>query len=215
MSGEENGEKKKEKRAWTVLSRRDFIKGMGVGTVALSAGVAGLQGAGAATRESPAGEGGRMAVTLKVNGVRHRLQVEPRATLVDVLRDQLQLTGTKKACDRGECEACTVLLGGVTAYSCMILAVAAEGREITTIEGLSSGETLHPVQQAFIEQDAYQCGFCTPGQIMAAKALFDSILHPSREEARRALSGNLCRCGSYPRILEATLAAAKKVKGRG
>lgn len=210
---EEEREEEKRRTSRTELSRRDFIKGIGAGTVALSAGVAGLKGAEAAIRGTSTGEGNRTAITLKVNGTRHRLEVEPRATLVDVLRNQLLLTGTKKACDRGECGACTVLLDGVTAYSCMILAVAAEGREITTIEGLSSGDTLQPVQQAFIEQDAYQCGFCTPGQILAAKALLDSIPHPSREEAQRALSGNLCRCGSYPRILEATLAAAKKAHG--
>jgi xanthine dehydrogenase YagT iron-sulfur-binding subunit len=140
--------------------------------------------------------------SIRVNGTPHSLEVEPRRTLLDALRTNLGLTGAKKACDMGNCGACTVQLDGEAVYSCLVLAVDCAGREVTTIEGVGNGE-LHPLQRAFIEADAFQCGYCTPGQIMSLKALFDRTPHPSDEQIERALSGNLCRCGAYQHIVKA------------
>ena len=141
--------------------------------------------------------------------------MEHRWTLLDVLRDKLNLTGAKKTCNSGECGACTVIMNGRAVYSCMILAVEAEGSEITTIEGLLDGEELNPVQQAFADNDAFQCGYCTPGQIMSAQALLKKNPNPSEEEIKRAMSGNLCRCASYPHILKAVQDASKRLKKGG
>jgi aerobic-type carbon monoxide dehydrogenase small subunit (CoxS/CutS family) len=148
-------------------------------------------------------------VTFRLNGDERSLAVEPRRTLLDALRADLALTGTKKVCDMGDCGACTVLLDGRAVYSCLTLAVDCEGREITTVEGLASGDKLDPVQQAFVEADAYQCGFCTPGQIMSVKALLADQPAPTEDEIRRAVSGNLCRCGAYQNIVKAGLRAAE------
>lgn len=148
-------------------------------------------------------------VTLRVNSEEHRLDLDPRATLLDTLRERLGLTGTKKGCDRGECGACTVHVDGERALSCLMLAVMAEGREITTIEGLAGeGGALHPVQAAFIEHDAFQCGYCTPGQIMSAVACIREGHASSESEVAENMSGNLCRCAAYPQIRAAVLAAA-------
>ncbi|WP_051248499.1 (2Fe-2S)-binding protein [Inquilinus limosus] len=147
-------------------------------------------------------------VTLRVNGRTRRLRIDPRVTLLDALRDHLGLTGSKKGCDRGECGACTVHIDGRRALSCLTLAVMAEGREITTIEGLAEGDRLHPVQAAFIEHDAFQCGFCTPGQIMSAVACIREGHAGSDDEIREFMSGNLCRCAAYPQIVAAVRAAA-------
>ncbi|MGK9168903.1 (2Fe-2S)-binding protein [Inquilinus limosus] len=147
-------------------------------------------------------------VTLRVNGRTRRLRIDPRVTLLDALRDRLGLTGSKKGCDRGECGACTVHIDGRRALSCLTLAVMAEGREITTIEGLAEGDRLHPVQAAFIEQDAFQCGFCTPGQIMSAVACIREGHAGLDDEIREFMSGNLCRCAAYPQIVAAVRAAA-------
>ena len=145
-----------------------------------------------------------MDITLKVNGTERRLAVDVRTTLLDALREHLDLTGTKKGCDLGQCGACTVLMDGQRVLSCFTLAVAAEGVEITTIEGLAGEEDpLHPMQQAFLEQDAYQCGYCTPGQIMAAIACVHEGHANSDDEIREYMSGNLCRCGAYPKIVAA------------
>jgi aerobic-type carbon monoxide dehydrogenase small subunit (CoxS/CutS family) len=152
----------------------------------------------------------RTQVMLTINGHQHMLSVEPRRTLLDALRHDLQLTGTKKVCDVGDCGACTVLVDGQAMYACLLLAVDCEGREITTIEGLSPNGELDPVQEAFIETDAFQCGFCTPGQIMSVKALLIQTPTPTDAEILRAVSGNLCRCGAYQHILEAGQIAAKK-----
>lgn len=152
-------------------------------------------------------------VTLKVNGKAYKLQLEPRVTLLDALRNHLNLTGAKKVCDQGFCGACTVLLDGKPVCACMMLAVDAEGHEIVTIEGLAKGGKLHPVQAAFVEHDAMQCGFCTPGFIMAAVGLLNQNKAPTMEEIRDALSGNICRCGVYSRILEAVADAAKRMRG--
>lgn len=143
-----------------------------------------------------------------VNGVRARLDVEPRETLLDVLRDRLELTGTKSVCTMGNCGACTVTLDGAAVYACLVLAVECDGREIGTIEGVADGETLHPVQRAFIERDAFQCGYCTSGQIMSLKAMLDTVEAPAEADVRRAVSGNLCRCGAYRHIIEAGRQAA-------
>lgn len=141
--------------------------------------------------------------SLKVNGTAREFPADPRTTLVDALREQLGLTGTKKGCDRGECGACTVLVDGRRVLSCMMLAVAAEGTEITTIEGLSADGELHPVQQAFHANDAFQCGFCTPGQVMSAVACIAEGNAGSPEQIREWMSGNLCRCSAYPQIVAA------------
>ena len=149
-------------------------------------------------------------VALDVNGARVELRVEPRRTLLDTLRDDLQLTGTKKVCDMGDCGACTVLVDGRASYSCLLLAVDCADRAITTIEGLARGDTLDVIQQAFIDADAFQCGFCTPGQIMSLKGLFDAVPAPSEDQIRRAVSGNLCRCGAYQHIVQAGRLAGQR-----
>jgi xanthine dehydrogenase YagT iron-sulfur-binding subunit len=155
----------------------------------------------------------RIPVTLRVNGGEEALALEPRRTLLDALRVDLQLTGTKKVCDMGDCGACTVLVDGRAMYACLILAVDCDGREITTIEGLGRGDELDPVQRAFIQADGFQCGFCTPGQVMSVRALLNETPAPSDEQIRRAVSGNLCRCGAYLNILKAGRLAAELQAG--
>ena len=144
-----------------------------------------------------------VAVTLRVNGADHELRLDPRVTLLDALRDALGLTGTKKGCDQGACGACTVLLDGKRVVSCLTLAAQCDGREVTTIEGLSQAGELHPLQQAFIRHDAFQCGYCTSGQVMSAVCLLAEGRAGSDEEIREFMSGNLCRCGAYPNIVAA------------
>jgi xanthine dehydrogenase YagT iron-sulfur-binding subunit len=156
----------------------------------------------------------RRPVELTVNQAEYSLFLEPRRTLLDALREDLQLTGTKKVCDMGDCGACTVLVDGRAMYSCLLLAVDCEGRQVTTIEGLAQGDALDPVQQAFIQTDAFQCGFCTPGQIMSLRALLDEQAAPSEAEIRRAVSGNLCRCGAYQNIVRAGQLAVELRAGR-
>jgi xanthine dehydrogenase YagT iron-sulfur-binding subunit len=159
--------------------------------------------------------GEMIQVRLRVNGRDYRLLAEPRWSLLFVLREKLGLTGTKVGCERGECGACTVLLGGVPHYACMILALEAQGAEITTLEGLMKGEELGPVQQAFREMDAFQCGYCTPGQIMSVEGLLRAHPDPTLDQIQRGVSGNLCRCGTYPNIFKAARrAAALKREGR-
>jgi len=150
-----------------------------------------------------------VTIELHVNDTVQTLHVEPRMTLVEVLRGPLGLTGTKIACNRGACSACTVWLDGVPVCSCMMLAIDVGARSVTTIEGLATGEKLHPVQQAFIDHDALQCGFCTPGMIMSCAALLERSPQPSAEDVRAAISGHYCRCGTYPHVIAATLDAAK------
>jgi xanthine dehydrogenase YagT iron-sulfur-binding subunit len=146
---------------------------------------------------------GRVSVTLTVNGARHTLSLDPRSTLLDVLRDHLDLTGTKKGCDQGQCGACTVLLDGRRINSCLTLAVTKDGATVTTIEGLAANGVLHPVQQAFIDHDAFQCGYCTPGQICSAVGLMAEGKARTAEEIRELMSGNICRCGAYTNIVAA------------
>jgi aerobic-type carbon monoxide dehydrogenase small subunit (CoxS/CutS family) len=151
----------------------------------------------------------KVPVQLRVNGNLYNIEIEPRRTLLDVLRIDLNMTGTKKVCNMGECGACTVLIDGKAVYSCLTLAIECEGHQILTIEGLSTGNKLDPIQQAFVDEDAFQCGFCTSGQIMSVKALLESDRDPTPEEIRRAVSGNICRCGAYPHIFKAAEVAAK------
>lgn len=151
-------------------------------------------------------------LTMMVNGETVEVAIEPSAMLLDVLRDELGLTGVKEACGKGECGACTVLLDSKAVSSCITPAMKAMNKEVLTIEGLASPEKLHPIQEAFVERGAVQCGFCTPGMILSAKALLDKNTSPSEEEVRIGLSGNLCRCTGYVKIVEAVLAAAEKMR---
>ncbi|MEE9134607.1 MAG: (2Fe-2S)-binding protein [Nitrososphaerales archaeon] len=153
-----------------------------------------------------------MKVGFTVNGNRHELDVEPRMTLLDTLRDNLDLTGSKKGCDEGVCGACTVILDGKAVCSCMTLAVEAEGSDVLTIEGIADGGKLDPIQKAFIEFDGMQCGFCTSGQIMSAKAFLMSNAKPTKDEIREAMSGNICRCGAYINIVDAIFHVSKEAK---
>ena len=150
---------------------------------------------------------------LTINAGEHELALRGDETLLAVLRDQLQLTGTKFGCARGECGACTVLVDGRPVYSCLTLAAGCAGQSITTVEGLASGDSLHPLQRAFVEHDALQCGYCTPGQLMAAAALLARHGTPTDDDIRRGMSGNLCRCGTYPKIVRAVQAAASEIRG--
>ncbi|WP_224373031.1 (2Fe-2S)-binding protein [Hyalangium versicolor] len=157
----------------------------------------------------------KQRLSLRINGVEKQLDVAPWTTLLDLLREQLGLTGTKKGCDHGQCGACTVLVGGKRINSCLTLALMQEGHEVTTIEGLSKGDALHPLQEAFIEQDAFQCGYCTPGQICSAMGLLAEGRARTETEIRELMSGNLCRCGAYPNILAAIQQAMGKGEGGG
>jgi xanthine dehydrogenase YagT iron-sulfur-binding subunit len=158
----------------------------------------------------------RLDLRLRVNGIDRELAgVDARVSLLDLLRERLDLTGAKKGCNRGECGACTVLLDGRRVNGCMVLAAAADGREVTTVEGLGDGEELHPVQRAFIDQDAFQCGFCTPGQVISAVACIAEGHTTSDAEIREWMSGNICRCSSYPQITAAVKAAAAEMDGAG
>jgi len=194
------------------VTRRSFLTTVGVG----AAGVVVTAGAGPPPAEASPAEitAEDMAkITLRINGRTHRLLVEPRWALSFVLRDRLGLTGTKVGCERGECGACTVLIDDEPRYSCLTLALDAEGHEITTVEGLMRGEELGPTQKAFHERDAFQCGYCTPGQIMAAEGLLRVNADPTPEEIAAGMSGNLCRCGAYAHIFEAVKQAAGGGKG--
>ena len=153
-------------------------------------------------------------LTITVNHVTYTINIEPNLTLVEVLRDTLGLVGTKKSCNEGECGACTVLMEGKPVASCLVLAMDAQDKEITTIEGLAEGEKLHPLQEAFVKHGGIQCGFCTPGMIMSAKALLDEKPDPTPLQVRTAISGNLCRCTGYQQIVDSVMAAAKTMGGK-
>jgi len=148
-------------------------------------------------------------IILKVNGTNYKVNIEPWRTLVEVLRENLGLTGTKKSCNEGECGACTVMMDGKPVASCLVLAMDAQGKEIVTIEGISEGEKLHPIQEAFLKYGAIQCGFCTPGMVMSAKAFLDENPKPTSAEVRKAISGNLCRCTGYQHIVDSIMAASR------
>jgi xanthine dehydrogenase YagT iron-sulfur-binding subunit len=160
-------------------------------------------------------EGSLVEISFKVNGHRQKLKVDPRVTLLDAIRDRLDLTGTKKGCDRGACGACTVHINGRRVLSCLTLALMAQGEEITTVEGLAKGDELHPVQAAFISCDGFQCGYCTPGQIMSAVGCINEGHTRSDAEIQEFMSGNLCRCGAYPNIVDAIKMAALQMKAGG
>lgn len=153
-----------------------------------------------------------MTIQTTINGTIRTLDVRPELTLLDLLRDQLGLTGTKRGCEIGECGACTVLLDGVAVNSCLVLAPQVDGRSVTTVEGLAKGETLSPLQEAFLDQDAVHCGFCTPGMLMSARDLLDHNPEPSEHDIRTAISGNLCRCTGYVQIVDAIADAAAREK---
>ncbi|MBV9220606.1 MAG: (2Fe-2S)-binding protein [Methylobacteriaceae bacterium] len=159
--------------------------------------------------------GAEYSLRIRVNGTDHAVSLDPRVTLLDFLRERLHLTGTKKGCNFGECGACTLHLDGRRVNACMVLAVQADGREVTTIEGLAEADRLHPVQQAFIDADGFQCGFCTPGQVMSAVACIAEGHAGSDAEIREWMSGNLCRCSAYPQIVDAIRAAAAAMAGKG
>ena len=194
---------KNEPQGRTGLSRRLFFNSVASGA-AEAAILTSLPGALAAqTPAAQAADGDMVRAVLNINGETHTLNVEPRWSLQYVLRDRLGMTGTKSGCDRGECGACTVLIDGVARYSCGTLALEAVGTLITTVEGLLHGEQLGTVQQAFVEEDGFQCGYCTPGQVVAAEALLRKTPQPTMEQIREGMSGNLCRCGAYPHIFRA------------
>jgi xanthine dehydrogenase YagT iron-sulfur-binding subunit len=213
MKNDDNEEKKAQGEdggSHRGLTRRGFLTTMGAGavTIAVSSKLAAEPAADAEMTE----RGEMTKVTLRINGRNYRLLVEPRWSLLYVLREGLGLTASKAGCERGECGACTVLIDDVPRYACMTLAVEAEGAKITTLEGLMKGEDLGPVQQAFVEHDAFQCGYCTPGQIMAVEGLLRAKPSPSEEDIRRGVSGNLCRCGAYKHIFKAAQRAAELKK---
>ena len=211
MDDNENriGKDQKKRKNPLTMSRRSFLKGVATGTVAAAVGTLPAPSVAAAEPALPPGLKEAL-IRLDINGEVYRLKVKSNWTLLDVLRRELGLTGSKKACDRGNCGACTVIVDHKPVYACSLLAITMEGKKILTVEGLKDGEKLHPIQKAFSEHGGYQCGFCTPGQMMSAKALLDNNPKPTREEVRLALSGNLCRCAAYPKIIESVLAAAAK-----
>lgn len=195
------------------ISRRGFLKGAGftaAGTALLDGVQAFSQEADAATVTGVTEFGpGPFPIKLKVNGKEHTVDIEPRTTLADSLRIQLGMTGTKIICDRGACSGCTVWLDKMPVNSCMTLAIDAMGREVTTIEGLATSDAQpHPLQTAFVKHDAMQCGFCTPGMVMSCAALLEKNPNPAEGDVRQAIAGNLCRCGTYPKVFAATLEAA-------
>jgi len=156
---------------------------------------------------------GAVPITLQINGKPYKLMLEPRVTLLDALRDHLDFTGAKRVCDRGNCGACTVIMAGKAVYACSVLAIEAQGKPIQTIEGLASGDALHPISAAFVRNDAQQCGYCTPGLVMATKSLLDRNPSPTLEQVHQELGGNLCRCGTYAGIRKAVLDAANVMRG--
>jgi xanthine dehydrogenase YagT iron-sulfur-binding subunit len=194
------------------FSRRGFIRGVGIGSGALGTVLLEQQDAAAAQAAGMAGPGSA-AITLTINGKPVNLKVEPRVTLLDAMRNYLGMTGAKRVCDRGTCGACTVILGGKTVYSCSVLAIDAQGKNIETIEGLAAGNSLHPISAAFVNNDAQQCGYCTSGFVMAAKGFIDKHPNPTVEDVRHGLGGNLCRCGTYMGVRQAVVEAARQKKG--
>ena len=213
MSDSSNNSQPPERKG---ISRRGFLKGAGM-TAAGTALLEGVQTLRAEIAPEKASGThvlgpGPVPVTLHVNGKEHVVEMEPRTTLADALRNHLGMTGTKVICDRGVCSGCTVLLDKTPVNSCMMLAIDAIGHHVTTIEGIAPEGELHPVQAAFVRQDAMQCGFCTPGMVMSCAALLEQNPHPSEHDVRRAVSGNLCRCGTYPKVFAATLEAAERTR---
>ncbi len=200
---------RKEKR--NLITRRKFVKTVSTGAIGTTVLINFPEAVSRdlANGEPLSGHQGKVALELKVNGKQVSDLVEPRTTLVELLRNHLGLTGTKMTCNRGQCGSCTILLDGKAVYSCHILALDAAGREVTTVEGLLDGEELHPLQQAFIDHDGLQCGFCTPGQIMAARALLLEYPKPTKQQVLEGMAGNICRCAAYPKIIESVSAVSR------
>ncbi|MGD0298941.1 MAG: (2Fe-2S)-binding protein [Bryobacteraceae bacterium] len=208
MSLKQDPEKRKPK---SNFSRRGFLQGVGVTSGVLTTGVLETE-AQAQTSAKVAGPG-EVPITLQINGKPYKTSVEPRSTLLDTLRHRLDLTAAKRVCDRGTCGACTVIIDGKVMYSCTVLAIDAQGRQIQTLEGLAQNGKPHAVSRAFVANDAQQCGYCTPGFVMAAKGFLDKNPNPTYEEVKTGLGGNLCRCGTYVGVRKAVLDAAKEMKG--
>jgi len=190
------------------VSRRDFLKISGIAAAAVPLVIEPVTVM-AAGEQVPVYGPGKVPIELTVNGKKFNLQLEPRVTLLDALRDHLDITGPKRVCDKAECGACTVLVDDRPIYACSLLAIESQGKQITTVEALMNGNKLHPIQQAFVENDASQCGFCTPGFVVASKAFLDKHPNPTPEDMRRGLSGNLCRCGTYAGIRQALTQTGK------
>jgi len=198
------------KKSGSGFSRRGFIQGAGVTGGAISTGLLETE----AQAQTPAGViSGETAITLQINGKPQKTTVEPRMTLLDVMRSKLDLTAAKRVCDRGTCGACTVIVDGKAMYSCTVLAIDAQGKQIQTLEGIAQGRDPHPIVNAFVDNDAQQCGYCTPGFVVASKAFLDRNPNPTFEQVKEGLGGNLCRCGTYVGIRKAVLQAATKLKG--
>ena len=194
------------------FSRRGFIRGVGISSGALGSGLLVETPAESAPAAGVSGPGA-VPVTLQINGKPVNLNIEPRVTLIDALRNYLDFTGSKKVCDRATCGACTVIMDGKVVYACTVLAIDAQGKDIQTIEGIAQPGKLHPVSAAFWNHDAQQCGYCTPGFVMAVKGYLDKHPNPTYEDVENGLGGNLCRCGTYVGIRRAALEAAKEMKG--
>ena len=207
MSSKKEPDLQPKKKAF---SRRGFLQGVGVTSGALGSGVL-EQEASAAPPANVIGPG-EVPITLNLNGKPTKVSVEPRTTLLDALRERLEMTGAKRVCDRGTCGACTVIMNGKVAYACTVLAIDAQGKQIQTIEGISNGRP-HPIIPAFANNDALQCGYCTPGFVMAAKGFLDKNPNPTLDQVKAGLGGNLCRCGTYVGIRQAVLDASKELKG--
>ena len=208
----------KEKKQGTNISRRNFLKGVGTGTVAATVAPSVLI-SNEKTADAQMGDAVASAtIQLNINEKSYQVEVEARTTLLTVLRDgmdtggnNIDLTGAKLICDRGECGGCTVMVDGKSVYACMMLAIDAQGKQITTVEGLADGDDLHPVQEAFVQHDALMCGFCTPGFVVSSAALLNENAKPTLEEIKVGLSGNTCRCGTYPFIFDAVKTASQKM----
>jgi xanthine dehydrogenase YagT iron-sulfur-binding subunit len=209
---EEISKNKQEEGTCRNEARRDFLKQSSLLAALAAMPPSLVKAAESAWDEKGAAFFEKLPLTLEVNGVNHKLSIEPRTTLLDLLREQLSLTGTKKGCDHGQCGACTVHVDGKRVLSCLSLAVMQEGKKVTTIEGLSNGEELHPMQDAFIKYDGFQCGYCTPGQIMSAVACIREGHANTEDDIREYMSGNICRCGAYPNIVKAIAHVKKEGK---
>ena len=208
MSDEENPKHPDSDQERSGVSRRDFLKISGIAAAVPV--VAGPQTVLAADKKLPVYGPGKVPMVFNINNKKFSAELEPRVTLLDALRDEFELTGSKRVCDRGECGACTVLVDGKLVYSCSTLAIEAQRAPITTIESIMAEDKLHPIQQAFVENDASQCGFCTPGFVVASKAMLDKIPAPTADQIRQHMSGNLCRCGTYEGIRKAIAQVAQK-----
>lgn len=210
--GSEN-DKDKPRSAMSAFSRRGFMKGVGVGGSALGSGLLEAPAEAAQQAGGKVAGPGEAPVTLQINGKAMKANLEPRVTLLDAMRNHLNLTAAKRVCDRGTCGACTVMIAGKSVYSCTVLAVDAQSKDIRTLEGLSAENKPHPLVQAFVDNDAQQCGYCTPGFVMASKAFLDRNPKPTYEDVKKGLGGNLCRCGTYVGVRKAVLQAAGNAQG--